>query len=79
MTKEKLKKPLSGFQTKEIRLLSPISWQAMGLRKLESQIKTLEESGVDLIEIGIPFSDPAADGPVIQEAGIRALETSQSS
>lgn len=45
-----------------------------GLDKLPYQIKTLEESGVDLIEIGIPFSDPAADGPVIQRAGIRALE-----
>lgn len=45
-----------------------------GLDKLAFQIKTLEEAGVDLIEIGIPFSDPAADGPVIQRAGIRALE-----
>ena len=44
-----------------------------GLDKLPYQIKTLEEAGVDLIEIGIPFSDPAADGPVIQRAGIRAL------
>lgn len=45
-----------------------------GLDKLPEQIKTLEEAGVDLIEIGIPFSDPAADGPVIQLAGQRALE-----
>ncbi|CDZ99166.1 Tryptophan synthase alpha chain [Jeotgalicoccus saudimassiliensis] len=45
-----------------------------GLDKLPEQIKTLEKAGVDLIEIGIPFSDPAADGPVIQEAGIRALK-----
>ena len=45
-----------------------------GLDKLPHQIKTLEEAGVDLIEIGIPFSDPAADGPVIQRAGIRALD-----
>lgn len=45
-----------------------------GLGKLKSQIKTLEESGVDIIELGIPFSDPIADGPVIQQAAIRALE-----
>lgn len=45
-----------------------------GLDKLAFQIKTLEAAGVDLIEIGIPFSDPAADGPVIQRAGIRSLE-----
>ena len=36
-------------------------------------IKTLEKNGVQMIEIGIPFSDPIAEGPVIQEANIRAL------
>lgn len=45
-----------------------------GLDTLPYKIKTLVDAGVDLIEIGIPFSDPAADGPVIQKAGIRALE-----
>lgn len=35
---------------------------------------TLVESGADLIELGIPFSDPMADGPVIQKAAERALE-----
>ncbi|MCX7706335.1 MAG: tryptophan synthase subunit alpha [bacterium] len=34
----------------------------------------LQESGVDLIEIGVPFSDPIADGPVIQQASQLALE-----
>jgi tryptophan synthase alpha chain len=34
----------------------------------------LAAAGADLIEIGIPFSDPMADGPVIQEAGQRALK-----
>ncbi len=33
----------------------------------------MEKAGADLIEIGIPFSDPIAEGPVIQEANIRAL------
>ncbi len=36
-------------------------------------IKTMAENGADIIEIGIPFSDPIAEGPVIQEADIRAL------
>ena len=36
-------------------------------------IRTLEAQGVDMIEIGIPFSDPMADGPVIQDAATRAL------
>ncbi len=36
-------------------------------------IKALEKNGVRMIEIGIPFSDPMADGPVIQEAATQAL------
>jgi len=40
---------------------------------LESAL-ALESGGVDLLEIGIPFSDPVADGPVIQKAMQRALE-----
>jgi len=35
----------------------------------------LERAGVDIIEIGVPFSDPTADGPVIQAASQRALKT----
>ncbi|MGE4357851.1 MAG: tryptophan synthase subunit alpha [Candidatus Omnitrophota bacterium] len=34
----------------------------------------LEKKGVDIVELGIPFSDPVADGPVIQKAGLRALK-----
>jgi len=37
-------------------------------------IYTLKEAGTNAIELGIPFSDPVADGPVIQEANKRALE-----
>lgn len=37
-------------------------------------IKTLIEAGADALELGIPFSDPIADGPTIQNANIRALE-----
>lgn len=37
-------------------------------------IEALERGGADLIELGVPFSDPVADGPVIQRAGQRALE-----
>lgn len=33
----------------------------------------MAKNGCDLIEVGIPFSDPIAEGPVIQEANIRAL------
>ena len=37
-------------------------------------IQSLEKNGVKLIEIGIPFSDPMADGPVIQDSGSKALK-----
>jgi tryptophan synthase alpha chain len=39
-----------------------------------SLVEALERGGADLIELGVPFSDPIADGPVIQRAGYRALE-----
>ena len=37
-------------------------------------IESLEKSGVDMLEIGLPFSDPLADGPTIQESSTRALQ-----
>ena len=41
-------------------------------------IKTLAENGIDMIEVGIPFSDPMADGPVIQDAATKALKNGMS-
>ena len=38
-----------------------------------NNIMAMVKGGADLIEIGIPFSDPIAEGPVIQDANIRAL------
>lgn len=43
------------------------------LETTEKTIRAMVENGADLIELGIPFSDPTAEGPVIQEANIRAL------
>lgn len=37
-------------------------------------IRILDTAGVDIIEIGVPFSDPVADGPVIQQSSQKALE-----
>ncbi len=39
----------------------------------EQLVYAMDEAGADLVELGIPFSDPTAEGPVIQEANIRAL------
>ncbi|HEV7622323.1 MAG TPA: tryptophan synthase subunit alpha [Flavisolibacter sp.] len=47
-----------------------------GYPKLESTVevmKALQDNGADLIELGIPYSDPLADGPVIQESSTKAL------
>lgn len=40
----------------------------------EKLVLAMADAGADLIELGIPFSDPTAEGPVIQEANIRALK-----
>lgn len=48
------------------------------LDSTRSVIKSLEKNGIDMIEIGIPFSDPMADGPVIQEAATCALRNGMS-
>src|SRR5215510_5299259 len=39
--------------------------------------KALPKAGADVIELGMPFSDPMADGPSIQAAGVRALKAGQ--
>ena len=44
------------------------------IEKTVEYVLAMEEAGCDLVEIGIPFSDPVAEGPVIQEANIRALK-----
>ena len=44
------------------------------LNSLKPQLLQLQELGVDFAEVGIPFSDPMADGPVIQETSTVALQ-----
>lgn len=44
------------------------------LKTTEALIPALEKSGADLLELGVPFSDPIADGPTIQKASTLALE-----
>lgn len=63
------------FATKPHGLLS--LYFCVGHPSLDSAptiIRTLARGGIDMIEIGIPFSDPLADGPVIQDAATKALQ-----
>ena len=46
-----------------------------GIENTERYIRVMVKAGADMVEIGIPFSDPTAEGPVIQEASTRALST----
>ncbi len=63
------------FTAKKINILSV--YYTAGFPTLNDTVpiaKALEEAGADIVEIGIPFSDPVADGPVIQQSNKRALE-----
>ena len=67
------------FQEKNQGLLS--LYFCAGHPTLESTvdiIKAIQRKGIDFIEVGIPFSDPMADGPVIQDAATKALRNGMS-
>ncbi|MBR1502483.1 MAG: tryptophan synthase subunit alpha [Prevotella sp.] len=68
------------FENKKERKLLSLYFCA-GCPTLESTgevIKTMQRRGIDMIEVGIPFSDPLADGPVIQSAATQALKNGMS-
>jgi len=63
------------FQKKTEKILSV--YFTAGFPELydtEKIILALQDEGIDLVEVGIPFSDPLADGPVIQESSMLALQ-----
>ena len=63
------------FESKKERILNVYFTAGYpNLNDTASIVKNLEASGADLVEIGIPFSDPVADGPTIQESNAVALE-----
>jgi tryptophan synthase alpha chain len=62
------------FKKKKNNVLSV--YCTAGYPQLESTLKVLEalqENGADMVELGMPYSDPLADGPVIQASGTKAL------
>lgn len=71
---------LSKLFSKKNRNILSIYFTA-GFPKLDDTkniLEALQESGVDMVEIGIPYSDPLADGPVIQSSSMKALENGMS-
>ena len=75
MGKAKLEKAIQDKARVDEKLFVPYMMAGDGgLDRLEETIYFLQNCGAAAIEVGIPFSDPVADGPIIQEAGIRALK-----
>lgn len=67
------------FQKKNKRVLNV--YCTAGYPQLNSTLevmKALQDNGADMIELGMPYSDPLADGPVIQASGAKALENGMS-
>ena len=67
------------FNTKSSKVLNV--YCTAGYPTLDSTlpiIAALEKNGADLVELGMPYSDPLADGPVIQESGAKAIENGMS-
>jgi tryptophan synthase alpha chain len=63
------------FQAKKEKILSVYFTAGYpSLESVEKIILLLEQHGADMVEIGIPYSDPLADGPVIQDTGKTAIE-----
>lgn len=63
-------------QLKEQNKKAFITYMTAGMPdfdKMQEIIRTQEQAGTDIIELGIPFSDPVADGPVIQDASYHAI------
>src|SRR4051812_1915189 len=55
-------------------LITYIMAYAPDLKTSLEVLKGLPQAGADIIELGLPFSDPMADGPIIQEAAYAALQ-----
>jgi tryptophan synthase alpha chain len=65
-------------ERKETALVTYVTAGAPDLDRTGRIVEVLERAGADILELGIPFSDPTADGPVIQAASRRALKAGTS-
>lgn len=75
MSKSRITQALQNCEQKGEKAFIPYIMAGDGeLSSLKEQLLFFEQNGATAVELGIPFSDPVADGPVIQQAGIRALK-----
>ena len=65
-------------QEREQAIIAYVMAGDPSLQETEQLVVELEQAGADIIELGVPFSDPIADGPVIQQAAERALRNGTS-
>ena len=66
------------YELKKNKKLALIPFIVAGdpnIEKTSEILLNLQENGADLIEVGIPYSDPLADGPIIQFSAARALKS----
>lgn len=71
----RIEKKFDELKKKQEKALIPyIVLGEPSVEKTVEIIHTLEKSGADIIELGIPYSDPLADGPVIEAAGLRSIQ-----
>ncbi len=70
----RIEKTLSALKAQNRKALIPFVTAGFPFADITPQLMHgMVEGGADIIELGVPFSDPSADGPVIQKAGDRAL------
>ena len=62
------------FEKKEKKLVTFTTGGDPDLETSFSILKTIISNKIDIVEIGMPFSDPMADGPTIQESSTRSIE-----
>lgn len=69
-------KILKTFKNKNCALIAYLTIGDPDLETSYRSIKTLVQAGADIVELGVPFTDPLADGPTIQKSSERALKSS---
>ena len=74
MTENRIDRTLQALKQQGKKALIPfVTAGHGGYDRTEQLVLQMEKAGADIIELGIPYSDPLADGPVIQAAGLRAF------